>query len=99
MFVGVNGFLLGGNEDTSAVSAVYRNIIALNNIDKLQNINGGINEMLTVGKARSLPIDWSTEKMLHLGSLLTLLAIIRTGWKGLSEDKLSLITNVGKVRT
>ena len=38
MFVGVNGFFWGGNEDTSAVSAVYRNIIALNNIDKLQNI-------------------------------------------------------------
>ena len=31
----------------SAVSEVYRNGIVLNNVDKLQNINGGVYGMLT----------------------------------------------------
>jgi hypothetical protein len=38
----------------SAVSTVYRNRIVLNNIDKLQNVNGDINGMLTLGGATAL---------------------------------------------
>jgi hypothetical protein len=61
----------------SAVSAVCRNRIVLNNIDKLQNIIGGINGMLSMLMELILLLSGATEaarwkQVLHSGLLLYL---------------------------
>jgi len=59
----------------SAVCAVYRNRIVLNNIDKLQNINGGINGMLTIGFEMFHYVDGAIAKLWMWSARKSLLGI------------------------